>query len=281
MKKFDELIKEGELFDSHCHLASLENKDEAIQSALSANVNHIIEMAIDMPTSKESLETSIKYNDVVSSTAGLHPEFLVPNTDVAGQSPWDDEKITSEINNLEIFIELNHSQITMLGECGVDWYWLNKLGLENLELNKFKARQILLFEAQIQLSIKYNLPLSIHVRDSFNDSIQLVEKYSQSEKGVFHSFTGSLDEVKKILDMGFYIGINGIITYKSADSIRDVVKYIMGKRSSVTPSDFYNKQIIFETDTPYLRPSNSISKNKFNEPMNIAKIYEYASKLIK
>jgi TatD DNase family protein len=280
MKKFEHLIQKGELFDSHCHLASLENKNEAIHNARLAGVTSVIEMAIDMPTSIESLESALKYDGVVYATAGLHPEFLVPNTDVAGQTPWDTNKIVQEIENLQKFIEVNIENVTMLGECGIDWYWLNKLGLDNSELKNFKSKQIELFEAQVELSIKYDLPLSIHVRDSFEDALEIINRLSPKTKGVFHSFTGSLDEVKKIIDLGFYIGINGIITYKSADSIREVVKYIMGKRAEVTPSDFYDKQILFETDAPYLKPSNSTSKNKFNEPMNIASVFEYTRKLI-
>jgi TatD DNase family protein len=278
MKKFDELVDSGILFDSHCHLGYLSDVKTAVVMARSSHVEAIVNVAVDVNSAEVALTTSVEYPDFVFATAGLHPEFTLPNNDLS-QIPWDDNRVDEELRNLEAFLGNNIGKIMMLGECGLDWYRLpSTLTVESMK--KFKALQIKLFEAQVDFAKRFSLPLSIHTRDSFVDTYEIVKNQQGSIKGVFHSFTGSYDQAKLILDQGFLIGVNGIVTYKSAEELRETVKSVMGKRTNSTVSDFYKKGIIFETDTPYLRPSNSTIKSDTNVPANVSLIYDFVRNLI-
>ena len=278
MKKFDELVDSGALFDSHCHLAYLPDVRVVVDQAKSHGVEAIIDVAIDIKSAEDALATGIEYPDYVFATAGLHPEFTIPSK-VLYQIPWDDKRIDEELLRLEAFLGSNVGKITMLGECGLDWYRLPST-LVSQSMMEYKSLQIKLFEAQVDLAKQFDLPLNIHTRDSFADTFEIVRKQQGRVRGVFHSFTGGFSDAKLILDQGFFIGVNGIVTYKTAEMLREAIKSIMGRHSEVAPSDFYEKGIVFETDTPYLRPSNSIIKSDNNLPANVAKVFEYVQKLV-
>ncbi len=130
--------------------------------------------------------------------------------------------------------ELKRRNWIALGEIGIDLYWDKT----------FLDQQIIVFKQQIDWALKYKLPIIIHVRDSFPETMEALAPYKNSGlKGVFHSFTGSIDEAKKILDFGgFFLGINGIVTFKNS-GLADVIREI-------------NLQhILLETDSPYLTPA--------------------------
>jgi TatD DNase family protein len=125
----------------------------------------------------------------------------------------------------------------------------------------------------LELGEESGLPLSVHSRAAEERCLEIVKTYPAA-RGIFHSFTGDYVTAKKILDAGWALGVNGIVTYKNAVVLREMYKNILGEISTDwSPGDFYSKGIYFETDAPFLTPLGS--KSGRNEPANINKIYEY------
>lgn len=279
MKKFEDLLSQNKLFDSHTHLESLNDPEQAIANAVNSEVEYLVDVAIDVQTAQGVLQRS-QNNSSVLATAGIHPEYLIPGTDIGKEEPWLGAKIEEELTDLTQFLAINHTQITMLGECGLDWYWLNKANLTLSELKTYKARQIYLFEKQIELAQKYALPLTIHTRESFTDAIDQIKSQHGNLRFVFHSFTSNYVEAKQVLDLGGYLGINGIITYQSANELRTTVRQILGRVSNLTPQTLYQHHLVLETDAPYLRPANATNSHKQNEPQNIMAIFQFLEKLL-
>jgi TatD DNase family protein len=109
-----------------------------------------------------------------------------------------------------------------------------------------------MFRKHIELAIKKNLPLIIHVRNSFEETYEILKEYKGRVSGVFHCFTLGLEEARKIIDLGFYLGLGGVLTFKNAKELQEAVKHV--------PRD----KIIIETDAPYLAPDPH--RGKRNEP---------------
>jgi len=109
-----------------------------------------------------------------------------------------------------------------------------------------------MFRKHIELAIKKNLPLIIHVRNSFNETYEILREYKGKVSGVFHCFTLGLEEARKIIDLGFYLGLGGVLTFKNAQELQEAVKRV--------PID----KLILETDAPYLAPDPH--RGKRNEP---------------
>ncbi|MBW7953945.1 TatD family hydrolase, partial [Candidatus Dojkabacteria bacterium] len=135
-----------------------------------------------------------------------------------------------------------------------------------------------LFEGQIMLAIKHDLPLTVHSRDSLHECLQLLDKHPKA-KVVMHSFTGDYGQLLEIRERGHLVGINGIITYSSAKDLRKgLTKYL--KDSDIkTPKDLYSQGIVLETDSPFLLPRGSVQKK--NQPANIQLIWNEILFLIK
>lgn len=224
--------------DSHCHLFSecFDNIDEVIKNALENNVNKYISAADSVSTCYEMIELSKKYEGVYVAL-GIHPENC-----------FDD------MNEFENILNIHHDdeKIVAIGEIGLDYYY----GKEN------KAKQIEIFEYQLKLAEKYNLPVIVHSREATLDTINSLKKFKV--KGVIHCFGGSIETAKEYIKMGFYIGVGGVMTFKNS-KIDEVIKDI--------PLD----RIILETDSPYLTPE-PFRKYK-NEPMYIKTIAEYLANL--
>lgn len=207
--------------DSHCHLFNeyYDNLDEIIKHAKEKNINKFITAACDYKTSLETIETVKKYDNVYGCV-GLHPEEVEDNFDY------------DIFNNLP-------KKIIAIGEIGLDYYYTK----DN------KDKQIEIFEKQLSIAEKLNLPVVIHSREATQDTIDILKKYNV--KGVIHSFSGSYETACIYLKMGYKLGVNGVVTFKNCN-IKDVYK-------KLTPQD-----IILETDSPYLAPVPY--RGKQNEP---------------
>ena len=171
--------------DSHCHLFReyYENIDEVINNAKDKGIDRFISDACDYKTSLETIKLTEKYENIYG-TVGLHPENVDDNFDY------------NIFNNL-----LN--KIVAIGEIGLDYYYTK----DN------KAKQIEIFEKQLQIAQKLNMPVVIHSREDTKDTIDILKKYSL--KGVIHSFSGSLETAKIYLSMGYKLGVNGVVTFKN------------------------------------------------------------------
>lgn len=218
------------MFDTHAHInIDKYNKDvdEIIKDAKRNGVNYILVIGMDLETSKKAIAIANNYNNVYASV-GVHPGY-VNNSD------------HELLNNL-----YNNDKVVSVGEIGLDFYWTD----ENKDL------QIEVFESQVKKAIKLNLPIIIHTRNSFSETYNILKKYKGKVRGVFHCFSSNLEDAKKAIDLGFYIGIDGPITFKKNNlELIEIVKNI----------DL--KHILIETDSPYLTPEPF--RGKTNEPKNL------------
>lgn len=209
----------GIMIDSHAHLFADEfvnNLDEVVSRAKEAGVNKIMAVGFSKETNEKALELAKKYPHYFYLTAGIHPSEASSNYEL-------------DLNSLEDFLQKH--QVYALGECGLDYHY----GLET------KEYQLALFEKQIILSIKYNLPLIIHSRDAINDTYELLKLYPEAY-GVMHCYSGSKEMAEKFLKLGYYIGLGGPVTFKNARVPKEV--------ATMVPLD----KLVIETDSPYLAP---------------------------
>lgn len=205
------------IFDSHAHFddSRFENDRDELLTALyeSQGVKGIINCGSDYNTSVFSLELAKKHKFIYAAV-GYHPEY------VSTAEP--------DLNALEEL--LKKGEAVAVGEIGLDYYW----NPEQAEKQKH------FFKEQIALSFKYNLPVIVHDRDAHADTLEILKE--MKPKGVLHCFSGSVETAKEIIDLGMYIGIGGVLTFKNAKKLPDVVKEIPINR------------ILLETDAPYMAP---------------------------
>ena len=222
------------LVDSHCHLNYLFEKDHVAQlpavlkRANDKGVHHFLCIAVDIARIDEVLSIAHAFKQVKASV-GVHP------CDVT-KTPKDTMAILTE--------HAQSDEVVAIGETGLDYY--HEEGLD-------KALQHTYFSQQIHLSMTVNKPLIVHTRSAREDTISILQAEGKYKaRGVLHCFTETLEMAKAALDLGFYISFSGIITFKNAESIREVCKYC--------PMD----RILVETDAPYLAPVPF--RGKPNEP---------------
>ena len=204
------------MIDTHCHLYSeyYDNLDELIDKLKDNNIEAVIVNGCDMKSNKEILELTKKY-DIVYGALGFHPTELDNVTD-------------EELHWLEKHI--NDFKIVAVGEIGLDYHY------DNID----KEKQKYFFEKQLEIAKKYNKPVIIHTRDSIQDTYNIVKDSMCT--GSIHCYSGSLEMAKEFIKVGFCIGIGGIVTFKNAKNIIEVIKNID------------EEYILLETDSPYLTP---------------------------
>ena len=213
------------LIDTHCHLnkADYENVDDIIK-----NMNGImIASGCSDESNKEVLELIEKYPNVYG-TIGIHPEEV--------------NKVTEESFKI-IEANINNPKIVAIGEIGLDYYWVKD--------NKESQKE--LFEKQLLLATKYNKPIIVHSRDSIQDTYDILKKYKL--KGSIHCFNSSIEMAKEFIKLGYKLGIGGVVSFKNAQKLQEIVKKI----------DL--KYMLLETDSPYLTPEPY--RGRRNEPSNV------------
>ena len=217
------------LTDSHIHLYSKDFENDLnilLDQAKKNKINRFLLPNIDNASLPKLLKLCEKYRNLYPMI-GLHPCSVKEN-------------YLSEIELLYNIID-QHDFIA-IGEVGMDLYWDKS----------FLEQQKHAFKLQINWGKKYNLPIIIHSRNSFNDVFKIIHNEKSSQMtGIFHCFSGTYEEAKKIIDLGFYLGIGGIITFKNSDLKRTLKKISL-------------KHIVLETDAPYLAPDPF--RGKRNEP---------------
>ena len=217
------------LIDSHCHVLSSEydNVDEIIKDSINSGVEKIIVNGYDLKTSKEAVELANKY-DHVYAAVGIGPSNV---TDVNDETYDIISKLAKE------------SKVVAIGEVGLDYYWTTKN----------KEMQLKVFKTMLKIAKTNNLPVIVHCRKSFLDTYNLLKESDLT--GIIHCYSGSVDMAKRFIKLGFLLGIGGVITFKNAKSLKDVVKAI----------DINNFSL--ETDSPYLAPEPY--RGKPNTPKNV------------
>ena len=229
--------------DSHAHIylndfnGQIEN---IIDNSIKNNVDKILMPNINFKTVNSMKNLSLKYEGICFSMLGLHPCYVEDNYE-------------KEINDIFDFFD---SKVIAIGEIGLDYFQS-----ENTFINQLKA-----FEIQCDIAINKKLPIVIHTRNSIDESINVIKKYSNKNiKGVFHCFTGDLKQANQIIDLGFKIGVGGILTFKNSD-LKNVISKI----------DL--SSILLETDSPYLSPEPN--RGKLNEPSNIKYVAKKLSDIL-
>ncbi|KPJ66881.1 hydrolase TatD [candidate division WOR-1 bacterium DG_54_3] len=225
--------------DTHAHLTFPEYQidlPEVIKRAREANLEAIIDIALDDDAIKRSLRMAEEYPVFVYTAAGLHPHDA---------SEWTDD-IPQKIRRLA-----KEKKIVAIGETGLDFHYK----LSPIEKQKEVFRKFL------QLSQELDLPAVIHSRDASKDTMLIIHEENQGKlKGVLHCFSGDMDLAKKALEIGLLISFTGNITFPKADKIRNAAREI--------PLD----RIMIETDCPFLAPQ--AYRGKRNEPAYVRKVAE-------
>lgn len=224
--------------DTHCHFEKqyYDNFDDIINNAKNSDVNLLIACGCSKSGNKEALDVANSHDNIYT-TIGYHP---------------DQASIVTSDDLIELESQLQNKKVIGIGEIGLDYHY------EGYD----KEKQYKLFENQLKLAEKYNLPVVIHSRDAVQNTIDILKKYKV--KGIIHSFSGSYEVARIYLDMGFKLGINGVVTFKNCNLKDTLVK--------LSPND-----IVLETDSPYMTPHPY--RGEKNESKNIKIIAEFLSNL--
>lgn len=216
--------------DTHAHLAltaefSQLSVEEIILQAHQTGVSPIVDIGIDIASSQRTLEHKNKYPDTVLATVGIHPTEI-PTNDLA------------KISQL---LEENQDNISAIGEIGLDYY----------HCPDNKQAQLDIFRRQLDLAIKYQKTAIVHCRDAYEDCLSVIRDYPRLNI-IMHSFKADLELTNKFLSFkNVYFGINGIVTFKNAQSLKNVVASIPLQR------------LLLETDCPFLAPHPHRGKDNF------------------
>ncbi len=226
------------IIDTHCHLYLPEFTNEIdtfINSAKENGIKKIYLPAINSESTEALLSLEEKYPELCVAMMGLHPCYV--------KTDYKDE--LKKVEDL-----LAQRKFVAIGECGLDFYWDKT----------FIKEQYLVLEQQLEWALHYNLPIILHTRNATQETIDVIKKYKNSNlRGIFHCFGGTYDEATQIIDLGFYLGIGGVVTYKNA-GLDLVLKNI--------DLDY----LVLETDAPYLSPVPF--RGKTNEPAHLKIIAE-------
>jgi len=270
------------MHDAHIHLAMEPLKSDLpriIDTFLEKGGKHTLTQSTDLEDIDISLEIGKQYPNIINVALGLHPTFFQENTVEKGNENNIYEESQKLLTKFVTILEKNLPNISAIGETGLDYY---QIGLqEDLDpriREEIKGIQKESFKKHVQIAVENNLPLSIHARDlngsneCVEDVINIVAKEGKGlARGCFHSYTGDTKYLQPILDLGFCVGFNAIITYKSGEYVRRILKE--------TPVE----RILFETDGPFLPPQsvrkNKKIKNKFAQPGDVKEIIEAAAKV--
>jgi TatD DNase family protein len=210
------------MIDTHSHIydSAFDNdRAEMIERAKSVGVEKIILPNVDSESLPKLQKLIAEYPDYCLATIGLHPT-----------SVKDDYKKELEL----VKSELERGKYIAVGEIGIDLYWDKT----------YYKEQVFVLQQQVEWALEYQLPIIVHMRDSFRETMTALSPFrGKGLKGVFHSFTGNMDEANEIFDFGdFKLGINGIVTFKNS-----------GLTETLLQIDL--KNIVLETDAPYLTPA--------------------------
>jgi len=257
------------LFDTHTHLNFKDfdrDVDKLIKKTLEAGV-WLINVGTNYLSSERAVKLASHHKQGVYAAVGLHPMNIKQDSFVKSASFKRPEDILEEDFDFEKYKELAKEQnVLAIGEIGLD-YW--RKPKTKKKLNSFKERQINIFLKQVELAKELNLPLIVHCRAAHSDLVSLLTTNPTFQeiklRGVIHSFTGSWEEAKKYLELGFYLGFNGII-FKL--DLKEIIQN--------TPLE----RILIETDAPFLIPPQ-VSFLRRNEPLFVKYVAQEIAKIKK
>jgi len=226
------------LVDTHCHIYLEEfdvDREEMMRRTESAMVNRHFMPAINSSTHDKMMALEESYPGKCVSMIGLHPCYVK-------------EDYQKELRIVEDWLQKR--RFSAIGECGLDLYW------DKTFFNQQKEALV----QQISWAKSYDLSIVLHTRNATRETIDLIQKHHfEGMRGIFHCFGGSIDEANEITELGFHLGIGGVVTYKNA-GLDVVVK------------ELPLQHIVLETDAPYLAPTPN--RGKRNEPSMLMLVAE-------
>ena len=219
------------LIDTHCHLTFddlCSNIEQVLQRSIAAGVTSWITVGTDIEENRKAIELAGRFDNMYA-TIGIHPH--------------DAKTVTAEtIEGLKKLAE--NERVVAIGETGLDYHY---------DFSK-RRDQVRVFAEHLEVAAELGLPVIIHCRKAFEETLDILERYGGGvEKVVFHCFSGSAEQAKILLDRGFYISFTGVVTFKNAR--------IKQQAADVVPLD----RLMLETDCPYMSPE-PMRKQKVNEP---------------
>ncbi|HTO19251.1 MAG TPA: TatD family hydrolase [Pseudomonas sp.] len=233
------------LVDSHCHLDRLDlsahegSLDAALQAARERDVGHFLCIGVSAANAAAVRELSQRYGDVDCSV-GVHPLDLQPGAEPA--LDW-------------LLAELAHPHVVAIGETGLDYHY---------EPEAAQLQQAS-FRLHLQAARITGKPVIVHTRAAREDTLALLREADLPQAGVLHCFTEDWEMARAALDLGFYISLSGIVTFRNADSLREVARQV--------PAD----RLLVETDAPYLAPVPH--RGKPNLPQYVREVAEFLAEL--
>lgn len=232
------------IFDTHCHLNDeklLSDVEEVINRARQVGVDKFLVVGWDKESSITAVKLAEQYEGVYAAI-GFHPENIFDVDDK------DFEECMSYIN---------HPKVVAVGEIGLDYYWTKDPVKRELQKEWFIK--------QIDFANEHKMPISIHNRDAFLDCLNILKEHRPLYGGVMHCYSGSVELLKDVLDLGLYIGLDGPLTFTNAKTPKEVCE--------VVPLD----RLLTETDCPYLSPHPL--RGTINEPKSIVLIVDEITRL--
>ncbi len=230
------------MIDTHCHLNDkqfLGEEQQIVENFVSAGVRWAVCVGCDTYSNKKAKELANMFDNVFYAV-GFHPD--------------DCDKYSKE--EILTYLNCKDNKLVAVGEIGLD-YFHNKQN---------KNEQIKVFEEQIEIAKQHNLPIVIHCRDAYGDTLEILKKHYPFENGaVMHCYSGSWEFAKELLKLGVKFSFTGTVTYKNAVNVQEVVK-------KLPLGSFF-----FETDSPYLSPTPF--RGKRNEPKNVVEVAKYVANL--
>lgn len=233
------------LTDSHCHLDRLDlgahggSLDAALDAARSRGVSRFLCIGVDTANASEVKALAERYADVWCSV-GIHPLDLT--REHAPDANW-------------LKSQLAHPRVVGIGETGLDYYYQPEMA----------EQQRASFAIHLQVAAETGLPVIIHTRDAREDTLSMLREADLPQAGVLHCFTEDWDMARRALDMGYYISLSGIVTFRNADALREVARQV--------PAD----RLLVETDAPYLAPVPH--RGKPNEPAFVVEVARFLAEL--
>jgi len=234
------------VFDTHCHIdeeAFVADREEVIARQRAAGVEAMIVPGVNVASIDTVLEVCHQHPGYCFPALGLHPEDV--------KADWQ-----AALETVETAIRAHRSELVAIGEIGLDYYWDKT----------YKAEQQEVLRRQLLLARELDLPVILHNREATEDILTIVKEMVNGKWpngkcfGVFHCFNGSKETAQQILEMGFYLGIGGVLTFKNcklADTLSDLnAQWSNGsihRTSSIVQSSLFER-LVLETDAPYMAP---------------------------
>lgn len=264
-----------QLIDSHCHVNFAAFKDDwraVVDRARESGVG-MINVGTNFATSKKSVELAEEVGEGMWASIGVHPIHLAKAITESASFNGEEYSFTTkqEVFDKRRYFQIAQSKkVVAIGESGLDYFHLDDFKADNMTAKEYVQLQKETLYEILTLGRELELPHIFHCRDAYDDFIEIVQDFNDNSdgggqeggevRGVVHCFTGNIEQARKILELGLYIGFTGIVTFPNAKELQAVAQFV--------PLD----RMLLETDSPYLAPQ--AVRGERNEPAHVVHVAE-------